>query len=270
MAAPMEDAGDRTRPSILERILARTREEVAARKRDRPLPSLDGISPARRAGSFTDAIGAPGVGVIAEFKRRSPSAGPLREHPDLQLIVRSYERGGACAVSVLTDGPHFGGSLDDLRAARAACTLPLLRKDFIIDPYQLHEALAAGADAVLLIVAALDHATLASLHAEASDLGLDVLVEVHDAEELRRALDIGPQLVGVNNRDLRDFSVDLERTFQLLEEIPKGVKVISESGISKPADLLRMRENGVSAVLVGESLMRATDPLVALRELRGS
>jgi len=206
--------------------------------------------------------------VIAEFKRRSPSAGALREQPDLAEIVGAYERGGAVAVSVLTEGPNFEGALDDLRAAREACALPLLRKDFVVDAYQLHEASTAGADAVLLIVAALAQPELASLHAQALDLGLDVLVEVHDREELERALAIGAEIVGINNRDLRDFSVDVERTAQLMDDVPAAVSVVSESGIYSAEQMLRLGERGVRAVLVGESLMRSADPAAALRMLR--
>jgi indole-3-glycerol phosphate synthase len=209
------------------------------------------------------------VSVIAEFKRRSPSVGSLREAPELLEIVSAYERGGAAAISVLTEGEHFGGSLEDLREARGVCQLPILRKDFILDPYQLYEAKLAGADAVLLIVAALGDTELASLHEQALNLGLDVLVEVHDRDELERALSLGAKLIGINNRDLRDFSVDLGRTFQLLDAIPRDVSVISESGITEHAQLERLRSSGVRAVLVGERLMRAADPARALEGLRG-
>jgi indole-3-glycerol phosphate synthase len=207
--------------------------------------------------------------VIAEFKRRSPSAGTLRERPDLPGILDAYTQGGASAISILTDGPHFEGSLEDLRRARAACDLPLLRKDFILDPYQLHEALAAGADAVLLIAAALDQPTLASLHRHARNLELDVLVEVHDREELDRALDLGAELIGINNRDLRDFSVDVGRTERLMRHIPAGVSVVSESGISTHEQLEDLAKQGLAGVLVGEALMRADDPRGALEALRG-
>jgi indole-3-glycerol phosphate synthase len=218
-------------------------------------------------GRFHKALARPGIGVIAEFKRRSPSAGRLRESADVATIVGAYERGGASALSVLTEGPNFEGSLDDLRAARAACGLPIVRKDFIVDPYQLYEARAAGADAVLLIVAALDQDELASLHELATRLGLDALVEVHDRDELERAARIGARLIGVNNRDLRDFTVDVGRTRQLLDEMPAGAIVVSESGIGSPEQLRALERNGVSAVLVGESLMRAPDPQGALATL---
>jgi indole-3-glycerol phosphate synthase len=274
-------------PNVLDRILAETRREVERRKRAQPLEELDpGMTGAPGATGAPDATGgtgapgalprrfraaltAPGIGVIAEFKRRSPSAGSLRAEPDLEEIVGAYARGGAVALSVLTEGPNFEGSLEDLRAAAAACELPRLRKDFIVDPYQLREALANGADAVLLIVAALDQPQLSSLHEAAGALGLDVLVEVHDSLELARALEAGAQIVGVNNRDLTDFSVDLQRTERLIGEVPDGVAVVSESGISSAEQLDRLERQGVAAVLVGESLMRAEDPEAALRALRG-
>jgi len=255
--------------TVLARILAETREEVERRKRELPL-AADVPASARPAGparSFRDALSGEGVGVIAEFKRRSPSAGPLHERPDLAEIVGAYERGGAVAVSILTEGPNFDGTLEDLRLARRACELPLLRKDFVVDAYQLHEAVAAGADAVLLIVAALPAAELASLYGAARALGLDVLVEVHDREELHRALELGAEIVGINNRDLRDLSVDLGRTEALIGEVPPGVTVVSESGIAGAEQVRRLRERGVHAVLVGESLMRAADPAAAVRAL---
>ena len=252
-------------PSVLEQILQSTRAEVELRKRARPPAQLQHrhASPGRLRG----ALGQPGIGVIAEFKRRSPSAGELRAQAVVADVVAAYEQGGARALSVLTEGPNFAGSLEDLEAARAAGRLPILRKDFIIDPYQLHEALSAGADAVLLIVAALDPALLASLHEQAVALGLDVLVEVHDRAELDTALAAGAGIVGVNNRDLRDFSVDVERTAQLLPAIPEDVLVVSESGIRSAAQIERLDGLGVDAVLVGESLMRAPDPKLALATL---
>ncbi len=259
-------------PTVLERILGETRREVERRKRERPLQEpvtsdLDGLAAGGRR-RFRDALLGGPIGVIAEFKRRSPSAGELREAPDLAEIVGAYGRGGAVAVSVLTEGPNFGGDLSDLGAARAACSLPLLRKDFIVDPYQLLEAAVAGADAVLLIVAALAAAELASLHERAHALGLDVLVEVHDERELAIALDLGAEIVGVNNRDLRDFSVDVGRTERLMASIPQQTIAVSESGIAGPGQLRALAASGVRAVLVGESLMRAGDPEAALRALR--
>jgi indole-3-glycerol phosphate synthase len=259
--------------TVLERILAETREEVERRKRELPLADLarvQGTLVTDEQRRFRDALNRDGVGVIAEFKRRSPSAGVLREQPQLMEIVGAYERGGAVALSILTEGPNFEGSLEDLQAVRAACDLPLLRKDFVVDVYQLYEACVAGADAVLLIVAALEQRELASLHEAARGLGLDVLVEIHDGEELQRALDVGADIVGVNNRDLRDFSVDVQRTERLMDAIPSSVEVVSESGISGAGQISKLRARGVSAVLVGELLMRAADPAAALRALVAS
>jgi indole-3-glycerol phosphate synthase len=258
---------------VLARILQSTRAEVELRKREHPLQTAEDHAPAggvpQKAAerSLRAALSRPGIGVIAEFKRRSPSAGVLREDADLRAVVSAYERGGASALSVLTEGPNFGGSLEDLRAARGSSELPILRKDFIVDPYQLHEALLADADAVLLIVAALEGGALASLHERARSLGLEVLVEVHDREELQRALAVGAELIGINNRDLRDFSVDVGRTSLLMGEVPDGITVVSESGIATAAQLRDLEQQGVAAVLVGESLMRSEDPAAALRAL---
>jgi indole-3-glycerol phosphate synthase len=266
-------------PSVLARILQSTRAEVEARKQQLTGAQLreriaDDARPAAgqslRDGAprgFRAALTRPGIAVIAEFKRRSPSAGTLRDDADLATLVAAYERGGASALSVLTEQPNFGGALADLTAARGVVGLPVLRKDFIVDEYQLLEARAAGADAVLLIVAALDDETLASLHSAARELTLDVLVEVHDREEVARALDVGAELVGVNNRDLRDFSVDVGRTSRLREAIPNAVAVVSESGIASAEQLRTLAGEGVDAVLVGERLMRAENPEQALREL---
>jgi indole-3-glycerol phosphate synthase len=268
-------------PSVLARILQSTRAELEARKQQVTAAQLrehiaDDARPAAAAGQspregaprgFRDALTRPGIAVIAEFKRRSPSAGTLRDGADLATLVAAYERGGASALSVLTEQPNFGGALTDLTGARGLVRLPVLRKDFIVDEYQLLEARAAGADAVLLIVAALDDEALASLHSAAAALALDVLVEVHDREEVARALDAGAELVGVNNRDLRDFSVDVGRTSRLREAIPSGVAVVSESGIASAEQLRVLEGEGVDAVLVGETLMRAENPEQALREL---
>lgn len=251
--------------NILQTILESTRAEVQERKR---AGTLDGDRcAAAPAGRLRDALARPGIGVIAEIKRRSPSAGQLRAEVDVAETAAAYQRGGASALSVLTEGPHFGGALEDLRIARAACELPILRKDFIIDEYQLREAALAGAAAVLLIVAALTPAQLADLHTRAAAIGLDSLVEVHDARELDVALAAGAQIVGVNNRDLRDFTVDVERTFALMDRMPADVIVVSESGIGKPEQLRRLQDAGVSAVLVGESLMRSEDRAAALAGL---
>jgi indole-3-glycerol phosphate synthase len=253
--------------TVLDRIVAETREAVERRRREIPLAEPDPAE-IREAGRLRDALAAPGIGVIAEFKRRSPSAGSLHDAPELETIVSAYERGGAVAASILTEEPNFGGTLEDLRAARRISALPLLRKDFVVDRYQLLEAQAAGADAVLLIVAALSDDELAAFSAAAADLGLDVLVEVHDEAELERAAAHGPEIVGVNNRDLRDFSVDVSRTERLLEEMPPGALVVSESGISAPEQLAALEARGVDGVLVGETLMRAEDPERALTALR--
>ncbi|HEY1775069.1 MAG TPA: indole-3-glycerol phosphate synthase TrpC [Solirubrobacteraceae bacterium] len=252
--------------SVLGDILASTRADLERRRSAVPQEQLAPAS-TRPPHAFRDALAAPGLSIIAEHKRRSPSAGEIRAGSSVGEIVAAYERGGAAAVSVLTEERNFDGSLEDLREAHDACTLPLLRKDFIVDPYQLAEAAAAGASAVLLIVAALQPATLAALHEEALGRGLDVLVEVHDAGELEIAADAGAQIIGVNNRDLRDFSVDLERTFALLELMPERAIVVAESGLSSPAQLRRLRERGVHGALLGERLMRDPDPQQALADL---
>jgi indole-3-glycerol phosphate synthase len=269
------------RASILERIVAETREDVARRRERVPAAVLQaevdaagrgaegGPGPRSDAGEgrFEAALRAPGMSVIAEHKRRSPSAGTLRDGADLQKIIAAYEHGGAAALSVLTEERHFAGSLDDLRAARAASGLPVLRKDFIVDPYQLHESAAAGADAVLLIVAALDFETLGELQARARELGLEVLVEVHDAHELELAGRAGARIIGINNRDLRDFTVDVTRTLALLDDVPAGATVVSESGIDGAQRIRELHGAGVHAVLIGERLMRAPDPESELRSL---
>jgi indole-3-glycerol phosphate synthase len=256
---------------VLARILAQTRATLERRKREQPLAALQsalGDAP-RARGAFRDALARPGIGAIAEFKRRSPSAGALRPRADVGQIARAYEDAGAVAMSVLTEEDSFDGSLADLRAARTACWLPLLRKDFVIDPYQLYEAAVADADAVLLIVAALDDAELESLRTQADALGLDALVEVHDEDELARAAAAGADVIGVNNRDLRDFSVDVGRTLSLLDAAPTGALVVSESGIATREQVRELERAGVAAILVGESLMRADDPGRALAELIG-
>lgn len=258
--------------SVLDRIVDATREDVARRRRQTPMADLERRLEARGPDRpFQEALGRPGVSVIAEFKRRSPSAGDIREGATVAEIVGAYERAGAAALSVLTETRNFGGSLDDLRAARAASTLPILRKDFVVDPYQVVESAVAGADAILLIVAALSARELCSLYALALELDLDVLVEVHEDEELEQALEaVDPDLIGINNRDLADFSVDVERTYELLVDVPAGKTVVSESGFHSPEQLLELERVGVDAVLVGESLMRAPDPEAALAALRGN
>jgi indole-3-glycerol phosphate synthase len=206
--------------------------------------------------------------IIAEFKRRSPSAGIIRDDLTVNEIVRCYERGGACAISILTDEEYFGGSIVDLRAARSSADLPLLRKDFIIDPIQIFEAALEGADAVLLIVAALDDHLLRELRAIAEEeLGLDALVEVHTSEELRRALNAGARIIGVNNRDLRTFQVSLNTSERLITQVSRDRILISESGLQSADSLLRLRKVGFRGFLVGEALMRAPNPETALRNL---
>jgi indole-3-glycerol phosphate synthase len=265
-------AAAQTGGGVLERILASTRGELQERKRVRPEAELAASAEGRRdpaARRLRDALTRPGMSLIAEFKRRSPSAGELREGAEVGELAAAYERGGASAISVLTEVAHFEGSLADLGAARASCALPLLRKDFIVERYQLYEACEAGADAVLLITAALDDRTLSSLHENAHELGLDVLVEVHSREELARASALGAELIGVNNRDLRDFSVDLGTTLTLMAQMPSGTIVVSESGIQDARHLELLESAGVHAVLVGETLMRAADPEAATRALLG-
>jgi indole-3-glycerol phosphate synthase len=205
--------------------------------------------------------------VIAEYKRRSPSAGTIREDASVSDVVRAYERGGAAALSVLTEHDHFGGSLSDLEEARAAADIPILRKDFTLDPYQVYEARAAGADAILLVVGALSVRELGALQGIARQLEMDAIVEVHDEHELEAALDVDADIIGINNRDLTDFSVDLQVTFDLLTDVPAGKTVVSESGIHTAVDVDELEQVGVDAVLVGEALMRAPDPEAACREL---
>lgn len=255
--------------SILDRIVATKHAEVAAARAAVPVGTLEdalaGLPPCR---GFARAMRVPGrVSIIAEVKRRSPSAGELRADFDPAAVARAYAANGASAISVLTDESYFGGHLDHLRAARAAVDLPLLRKEFVLDRYQLLEARLAGADAVLLIAEILPGTRLADLHVDALALGLDVLVELHDADQLPRVLAAGASLVGVNNRDLHTFETRLGHTLDLRPRIPAGVTVVSESGIRTPADLRTLAAAGVQAALVGESLMRASDPGAALAAL---
>jgi len=255
----------------LEDLVASTRAAVEERRRERPLADVERAAGQRVGGRpFAEALSRPGTSLIAEHKRRSPSAGTIRDGASLTDIVLAYERGGAAALSILTEGRHFGGSHDDLRAAREHATVPLLAKDFHVDAYQLYEARAAGADAVLLVVGSLRADELAELYAEARALDLDALVEVHDEEELEAALELGADVVGINNRDLADFSVDVARTYELLVDVPAGKTVVSESGIATRETVEELEGVGVDAVLVGEALMRAPDPERATRELTGA
>lgn len=261
-----------TTPDVLRRILDRKREEVSAGKRQYALPELE-----RRAAEadgvrgFVDAIServaAARPAVIAEIKKASPSKGLLREDFEPAAIARSYERHGAACLSVLTDRDFFQGDEAFLRAAREACALPVLRKDFIIDPWQVVETRAMGADCLLLIAAALSDMQMSELASAASEQGLDVLVEVHDGDELERALRLDLKLMGINNRDLRQFETRLETTLDLLERVPDDRIVVSESGIHQREDIARLQAAGVHAYLVGEAFMRAPDPGVALADL---
>ena len=261
---------------ILNKILAVKADEVAAAKKYRSLASLraevegDGELRAQLRGfeaSMRRQIKAGNPAVIAEVKKASPSKGVLR--PDFQpaAIAASYAAGGAACLSVLTDEQFFQGSSEYLKQARAACDIPVLRKDFMVDMYQIYEARAMGADCILLIVSALDHGLMAEMEACAHELGMDVLIESHDGDELTAALKLKSNLIGINNRNLRTFDVTLDTTLNLLERIPKERMVITESGILNKADVARMREADVHAFLVGEAFMRAEDPGAELRRL---
>ena len=259
-------------PDILKQIIARKHVEVAERSAALPLAQLAAraaAAPAPRGftAALREKLNAELPAVIAEAKRASPSKGLLRDPFDPAAIAASYERHGAACLSVLTDRDYFQGHEDYLVAARAACTLPVIRKDFIVDPYQVVEARAIGADCILLIVACLDDAQLADLEAAAAALGLGVLVEVHDGAELERALALRTPLLGINNRNLRSFDVSLETTLDLLPRVPAARLPVTESGILTRADVQRLRGAGVHAFLVGEAFMRADDPGAALAAL---
>jgi indole-3-glycerol phosphate synthase len=274
MTSTAQTAG---RADILQRILDRKAEEIAERSARVPLDALRSrLADAPPVRGFAAALAAKRAAgspaVIAEIKKASPSKGVIRPEFDPPAIARSYEAAGAACLSVLTDVDFFQGADAYLQQARAACALPVLRKDFTVDPYQIVEARALGADCILLIVAALDDAQLSSLYREAMTLGLDVLVEVHDGDELRRALalpaiDGREALIGVNNRNLRTFEVSLDTTLSLLAAMPPGRPLITESGIATRDDVARMRDAGVDGFLVGESFMRDPDPGAALRRL---
>lgn len=257
---------------ILKTILRRKTEELVERSRRVPIREMSRraaaqspVRPFRQALSARIHAGEPAV--IAEIKRASPSKGLLREDYRPKEIARSYEAGGAAALSVLTDVDFFNGADAHLSEARDACSLPVLRKDFTIDAYQIYEARALGADCILLIVSCLGDAQLGEFSGLASHLDMDVLVEVHDGEELERALAVNPALLGINNRDLRNFETSLDTTLKLLERVPQGVTVVTESGIQTPDDVALLRSHGVDAFLVGEAFMRAEDPGVMLSQL---
>ena len=259
-------------PTILARILARKDEEIAARRaRVGEATLLERARAQSAPRGFVEALdrtiadGDPAV--IAEIKKASPSKGVIRDDFDPEAIAKAYAEAGASCLSVLTDADFFQGHEDFLVAARNACALPVIRKDFIVDGYQISEARAIGADCILLIVAALDDVRLKDLHQQAVALGMDVLVEVHDALELERALALDLTLVGINNRDLHSFETSLDTTFQLLSRVPEQVTVITESGIHTRGDVEHMREYGVNGFLVGEAFMREADPGSALRRL---
>lgn len=262
---------------VLMRILERKREEVLARSSLTPISALEerlANAPLVRdfSGTLQAKLKAGDSAVIAEVKKASPSQGVIRENFDPAAIAKSYEAGGAACLSVLTDVDFFQGADAYLQQARAACTLPVLRKDFVIDPYQVVEARVLGADCILLIVAALDDVALHHLSSRALTLGMDVLIESHDGDELERALAVPGQpsrkpLIGVNNRNLRDFSVSLDATIDLLDRVPEDRLLITESGIHTRDDVAKMRGAGINAFLVGEAFMRADDPGTALADL---
>ncbi len=257
-------------PTFLDTVVEHTEKKLAKRKKKHPEAELLGrLGPVPRGRPFSEALIAEGISLIAEMKRSSPSKGPIRPDAGVTDIVTAYQEGGASAVSVLTEPKWFGGSLDDLREARAAITLPILRKDFIVDPYQLVEARVAGADAALLIVAALGRERLEDLMHTAAELGLDCLVEVHDEDEVEVAVEAGAEIIGVNNRDLHSLDVDLQTTYRLLSDIPAGTVVVAESGITTRRDVRDLEDAGVDAILVGEALMRTPDPRDGIHSLLG-
>ena len=259
-------------PTILKTILARKREEVALRSKQNSMAELlESVASVSEPRGFHDAIkkqiSSGEAAVIAEIKKASPSKGVICEKFDPEFIAKSYERGGACCLSVLTDEDFFQGSDNYLKIARQACNLPILRKDFIIDEYQIFEARSIGADCILLIVSALNKENLGELNACALSLGMDVLIEVHNESELEIALELDNPVIGINNRNLHTFEVSLENTYKLLGLVPKSVVVITESGIYSRDDVQLMRQNKVNGLLVGEAFMRTDDPGQSLRRL---
>lgn len=256
---------------MLEQLITAARAGVEDRRAQTSQAELESRLQGRgHDRPFNEALVRPGLSVIAEFKRRSPSAGEISATAAVAEQVGAYERGGAAALSVLTDEQHFGGSLDDLRAARASCDLPILRKDFIVDPYQLIEAAVNGADAVLLIVRALEDSELREMYEGARGLDLDCLVEVHDGDELERALKLDADVIGINNRNLDEGVVDIATTYELMPDVPAGKTVVAESGISSRAELEELERVGVDAVLIGSALMTSADPEALARELTGA
>ncbi|WP_310596151.1 MULTISPECIES: indole-3-glycerol phosphate synthase TrpC [unclassified Sphingomonas] len=257
--------------TILSRIVETKRAEVAARKATTSLADLEArIATVTKPRGFRAALDAKqGHALITEIKKASPSKGLIRADFDPPTHARAYQAGGAACLSVLTDEQWFRGCDDDLVAARAACSLPVIRKDFMVDPWQATESRAIGADAILIIVSALDDGQMAEIEASALDCGMDVLVEVHDAAEFDRALRLKSRLIGVNNRNLHDFSVDFRRTYALVDKAPPGCTFVAESGLSSRADLDALAEHGVHCFLIGESLMRQPDLTAATRALVG-
>jgi indole-3-glycerol phosphate synthase len=256
---------------MIEQLIAAARDGVDERRQQIPQSDLESRLPERgQDRPFNEALVRPGLSVIAEFKRRSPSAGEISAAATVVEQVGAYERGGAAALSVLTDERHFGGSLEDLRAAREACDLPILRKDFIVAPYQLYEAAVNGADAVLLIVRALEDRELAELYEAARGLDLDCLVEVHNEQELERALALDADVIGINNRNLDEGEVNIATTYELMPDVPAGKTVVAESGISARSELEELERVGVDAVLIGSALMQSKDPEAMARELTGA
>jgi indole-3-glycerol phosphate synthase len=254
--------------SVLEEIIAGVREDVAAREALVPLSQIkENAAAAREAKDALAALRAPGVGVIAEVKRRSPSAGRLASIDDPALLATEYQAGGARMISVLTEQRRFGGSLDDLDAVRAVVNVPVLRKDFVINPYQVHEARAHGADVVLLIVAALDQNTLIGLRERIESLGMTALVEVHTEDEASRAVDAGASVIGVNARNLATLDVDRSTFERIAPGLPSGIVKIAESGVRGPLDLIEYAAAGADAVLVGEGLVTTANPRHAVAEL---
>ena len=259
--------------NILATIIEKKRERVEAAKKITPLDQMRRLAEEVRTTAtphaLVDGLRAEGINIIAEFKRRSPSKGMIRADADVVEIAKWYEAGGAAGMSVLTEEDYFAGSLDDLRKVKASVNLPVLRKDFVFDEYQVYESAAAGADGILLIVAALDDDTIKNLRRLAEDeLGMDALVEVHTADELKRATACRAKLIGVNNRDLRTFEVSLDTSLSLASQMPRDVVAISESGLHSSADLQRLCDSGYRGFLIGETLMRADNPVAALRNLR--
>jgi indole-3-glycerol phosphate synthase len=258
---------------ILSEIIAKKRERVAVAKKAIPLERMRDLAHEARRGvkphSLLNALQTEGLNIIAEFKRRSPSKGMIRAGANLTEIAQAYQRGGAVGISVLTEEDYFAGSLDDLRRVKATVELPTLRKDFLFEEYQVYESAAAGADALLLIVAALDDELLSRLRGLAEDeLGIDTLVEVHTSDEMKRAAACGAILIGVNNRDLRTFEVSLQTSLSLARQAPAEALLISESGLHSSQDLQRLHEAGYRGFLIGETLMRSAGAEEALRDLR--